>query len=111
MIQTVTDFVLSAATVCDFIFTNNKRTCRGKAAVGIMSGKLAAGSSFGQLWNASSVWGARDGAQPSRDITARSLAKKRRGVKAGDGWAGALCLPELFDAHAEELALRDCLAA
>jgi hypothetical protein len=38
MIQSVTDFVLSAWTVCDFIFTNHKETRRGQGAVDIQSG-------------------------------------------------------------------------
>jgi hypothetical protein len=38
MIQSVTDFILSASTDCDFIFTNNKELRRGADAVDVMSG-------------------------------------------------------------------------
>jgi len=39
MIQSVTDSVLSPASVCDFIFTNHKEMPRRKAVVDIKSGK------------------------------------------------------------------------
>lgn len=82
MIQSVTDFILSASMDCDFIFINNKELRRSEDAVDVMSGMAPGQGSVqrdGKSRMAAGSFVVASGNGPSvSDITAKQAGKKRR---------------------------------